>query len=260
MSVKLFFHFLKIIMRTRMEYRADFLLGMVGQILGYAANYLIVWLLLNRFTLIEGWAWPEMAFLISVNVLTYAIGASFTYSPMLSLEQLIIKGDLDKYLIKPINPFTYLIASFFNFGYIAHILISVVLLIWSLRNLDVHWGVFESIYFMFTLLSGSMLQAGGLILIGSWSLYFMKSQFMGDLYFKIKDVINYPISAYTAVIQIVLTWIMPLAFINYFPALYLLDKADNIALLLVPVIGPLFLLLTIFIWHRGIHQYQGAGS
>nr|WP_225445534.1 ABC-2 family transporter protein [Paenibacillus arenosi] len=233
---------------------------MVGQILGYAANYVIVWLLLNRFTSIEGWAWPEMAFLISINVLTYAIGASFTYSPMLNLEQLMIKGDLDKYLIKPIHPFAYLIASYFNFGYIAHILISAVLLIWSLGNLNVHWGVFEFTYFLFTLLSGSMLQAGGLILIGSWSLYFMKSQFMGDLYFKIKDVINYPISAYAGVIQVVLTWMMPLAFINYYPALYLLQKEENTSLLLVPMVGPLFLFLTIVVWHRGIRQYQGAGS
>ncbi|WP_051287492.1 ABC transporter permease [Paenibacillus taiwanensis] len=243
-----------------MEYRADFILGIFSQIIWYASNYLIVWLLLNNFHSISGWTWPEMAFLISINILTYAIGASFTYTPMMSMEQLVIKGELDKYLVKPISIFPHLIASLFNFGYIAHILISGALLIWCLEELSIVWNSSKVFYLILTLAGGSMLQAGGLILIGSWSFYFMKSSYLAELYFKIKDFISYPISVYVSVIQVFLTWVLPLAFINYYPALYLLGKDTNLLLLFAPLVGPLVLLVSIFIWKKGLNNYQSSGS
>ncbi|WP_442962144.1 ABC-2 family transporter protein [Pseudogracilibacillus sp. SE30717A] len=44
------------------------------------------------------------------------------------------------------------------------------------------------------------------------------------MYFKIKDFINYPPSINFNLIQITLTWIIPIAFINYYPSLFLLEK------------------------------------
>ncbi len=54
MNIRLFLHFVKLIIKSRMEYRGAFIIGVVGQIVGYAANYLVIWLLLQRFEVING--------------------------------------------------------------------------------------------------------------------------------------------------------------------------------------------------------------
>jgi ABC-2 type transport system permease protein len=264
MSVRLFFHFIRLILRTRREYRGDFLLGMTGQIIGYAANYLVVWMLLQRFETINGWSWPEIAFLYSLNLFTYALGASFTFSSMTSLDQLVIDGSFDKYLVKPLHPFFYLTANLFNLGYIAHILISGSVLWWSMMQISIHWTFIKLLYLLLTIVSGTFLQAAVIVIIGSLVFFFTRVQFLFQLYFRLKDFIAYPISIYGVIIQLVLTWVVPLAFINFYPSLFLLEKnqmsINHWLGWMIPICGPVMFWIAYKLWEVGLNKYQGAGG
>lgn len=260
LTVDLFFRFLKVILKVRMEYRFDFILGAIGQIIGYGANYLIVWILLQQFKIIDGWNWPEIALLISLSIVTYAIGSMFTYTPMTSLSSLILQGDFDKFLTKPISPLLNLMASFFNYGYIAHILISVSILIWSILQLSVDWGLFKIIYLLSIIVSGSFLQASFLIILGCMNFRFLRVDFLFNLYGRLKGFMDYPLSIYAVYIKIILTWIIPLAFINYYPSLFLLDKEVNILTWIAPIVGPVIFLVSLGIWSIEVNRYQGTGS
>jgi ABC-2 type transport system permease protein len=55
MTLSLFMHYVRLRMKERMEYRGAFLIGMGSQMLGYAASYLVIWLVLHRFDTINGW-------------------------------------------------------------------------------------------------------------------------------------------------------------------------------------------------------------
>jgi ABC-2 type transport system permease protein len=158
-SVKIFLKFAQLRMKERLEYRGAFLLGIVAQIIAYGSSYLVVWLLLQRFETIGGWTWPEVALLYSIGLFTYSIGASFTWVQMSGLEELVRNGTFDSVLIKPSNPFMYIVARGFNVAYIAHIIISGSFLIWSLSKLTVQWTPFLVLYFLLILISGAMIQA-----------------------------------------------------------------------------------------------------
>ncbi|NGP46740.1 hypothetical protein G4V62_17980 [Bacillaceae bacterium SIJ1] len=261
MSITLFYRYILTIFKVRMEYRVDFILGAFGQIFGYAANFLVVWILLQEFKVIDGWLWPEMALLISLSILTYALGSTFFYTPMTSIDQIIINGDFDKYLIKPLNPLMNLVASMFNYGYIAHLIISVSVLIWSMTQLSIQWDAVKLIYLMLCIISGAFLQAAFFVIIGSLSFKFLRVSYLFSLLFKVKDFVNYPLSIYFSWIQVALTWIIPLAFINYYPSLFILDKdISPFFIVITPLVGPLFFLLSLVIWSRFLNQYQGTGS
>ncbi|MWC30574.1 ABC transporter permease [Paenibacillus sp. MMS18-CY102] len=264
MTVELFFKFVRLKMKTRLEYRGAFLMGVVGQIIGYGANYLILFLLLQRFESIQGWEWPDLALIYSVNVFTYAIGASFVFSPMVEMDSLITSGKFDNYLTKPLNPFSFLVAQNFNVGYIAHILISGSVMVWSVTQVDLVWSWGRAIYFICIIISSSLLQASFLVLIGVWGFVFVRSQYLLGLYFKLKEFISYPISLYNIVMQVILTVVIPLGFINYYPGLFLLSRDVGTVQLclgmLAPVVGPLFFLFTLWIWNKGLKKYEGAGG
>lgn len=263
MSIRLFVYFVKLVIKSRMEYRGAFMIGAVGQIIGYAANYLVIWLLLQNFDTINGWNWTEIAFLYSLNILTYAIGASFTYTPMVCLDQTIINGDFDKYLTKPLSPFTYFLANLFNIGYIAHIVISLIVLLWSISQADMSWSAVKIIYLFIAVISGSFLQAACLVVIGSLSFIFLRVQYIFSIFFKLKEFIAYPISIYGTLLQIILTWIIPIAMINYYPSLYLFDESlltNKIFGIVALVIGPLSFYLSYKLWMHGVNKYEGAGG
>ncbi|WP_144935280.1 ABC-2 family transporter protein [Paenibacillus sp. 32O-W] len=96
MGLSLFLRFVLYKFKSQMEYRGAFLIGIWGQGLGYVADFVVLWLLVQKFQTINGWNWSEIALLVSLNVFTYALGASFFYH-MTGFDSLVISGGFDRY-------------------------------------------------------------------------------------------------------------------------------------------------------------------
>lgn len=264
MTILLFFKFVQLHWKTKMQYRGDFILQIFGQVIGYGASYLVIWQLLNRFREIGGWTWPELAFVYSLNLFTYSIGASFTIHQDEVLDQTVISGEFDKYLLKPIHPFIYFTISHFSVGYISHLLLSTVLLIWSCVHLNMVWTIGKMLQLLLFVISSIFLQAAFLILIGSLTFIFIRLRFLFYLYYRLKEFISYPISLFGVTIQCFLTFLFPLAFINYYPSVLILEKDAGVFPQWVGwfalFIGPFFLWLSVIFWMRGVSKYQSAGG
>jgi len=263
MSLALFWHFFRLRMRERMEYRGAFLLGLVAQGLSYVADVLVIWILVHRFGTIGGWGWNEIALLYSLNLVSYAIGAAFTYSQT-ELEGMVQRGTFDGILVRPLNPYLSLAAQQFNVGYIGHIVIALGVFIWSLGNLAVGWTPLSVLYLILAVIGGSMIQAAVLTLLGAWSFLFVRATFLFGFAGTLRTFITYPISIYSAAIQVVLTAIVPFAFVNFYPASVLLGKDGDLFPgwigWLAPVVGMLALGFAYWVWMRGVNRYQGAGG
>lgn len=75
---------------------------------------------------------------------------------------------------------------------------------------------------------------------------------------------NFPISSYKDWFRCLCTFVVPLDFVNYFPTLYLLDKADPhgapaISARISPLVGIIFLTVSSQIWRFGGSHYQSTG-
>ena len=81
-----------------------------------------------------------------------------------------------------------------------------------------------------------------------------------------QDFTRYPISIYSRAVSVFLTFVFPFAFMNYFPATYLLHKSENALSLspqvglLTPVVGTVWFALAYVFWRYGLDHYQGTGS
>ncbi|HEV8020045.1 MAG TPA: ABC-2 family transporter protein, partial [Candidatus Lustribacter sp.] len=81
-----------------------------------------------------------------------------------------------------------------------------------------------------------------------------------------QDFTRYPISIYGRGVQVVMAFILPFAFMNYFPATFFLQKSDaglhlNPAIgLLTPAIGLVWYGAAYLFWRFGLKHYQGTGS
>lgn len=264
MSVALFLHFVKLRMRERMEYRGAYLLGIVAQVLGWGAEYAVIYLLLHRFESIGGWTWPEVAFLFSLDLFSYALGASFAFSPMIELERMVVRGDFDTILARPLNPLLHLSARKYNVGYLAHVIISGSFLAWSVGQLGGAWGPAGFAYLVVAILAAACLQAAALIAIGSITFVVIQSHFAFSLYYSLKSFLSFPLTVYGIGVQWLLTFAIPLAFINFYPASLLLSKDGGILSpavgLIAPVVGPATLYAAYRLFGAAVSRYQGAGG
>ena len=75
-----------------------------------------------------------------------------------------------------------------------------------------------------------------------------------------KHVAQYPISIFNKSFKFIFTFIIPYAFINYYPLLYFLDKSNNIFYFFSPLLIILYLIPCIYLFNVGLKKYNSAGS
>ena len=263
MSLPLFLRFVLYKYKSIMEYRGAFLAGVWGQGLGYLADFVVLRLLVQKFQTINGWEWPEIALLVSINVLTYAMGATFFYH-MTNFDSLVISGGFDRYLTSPLPPLIHLCANQFNIGYIAHYIVAGSFFIWSLVQLQADWTVGTLFFLIVILISGGLMHAAAFIFLGSWAFIFTRSRFLFTLYGALRNFTSYPLSIYGFFIQTLLTFGIPFAFINYYPSAVILSKEEGIFPVwlgfLAPFVALVCFALALRMWGYGVKRYQSAGG
>ncbi len=78
-------------------------------------------------------------------------------------------------------------------------------------------------------------------------------------------MVSYPMTIYQGWFKHFFIFVVPLAFVTYFPALYFLGKPDALGLpavfqFLPPPAAAAFLALARAVWSFGVRHYQSTGS
>ena len=91
--------------------------------------------------------------------------------------------------------------------------------------------------------------------------WIQNSGYVMVIMFRFKDYAKYPASIFHGIFKILFTFIIPIAFIAYYPGLVIL-RPDKIPLLSVlsPFIGIFFFWLSYKFWMLGARRYNGTGS
>ena len=71
---------------------------------------------------------------------------------------------------------------------------------------------------------------------------------------------QYPIGIYRKGIVFIFTFIIPYAFINYYPLLYFLDKSNNTLYMFSPLLVLVFLIPCLLSFKIGLKHYNSTGS
>ncbi len=264
--VKLFYSFFQVAVRREMAYRGTYLAGIVGQWVSFAATFATIYILVSSFGMVGDWNGAEVMVLYGMDKLAYALGASFFFNFSSGLSRRIRSGEFDGSLTKPIHPFLHEILSCgYNIGYVSHISISIIVLVIALSALQYHITLHGVLLILSMVVSGALIQGAAFIASSTWSFFTISDHSVLDLMYDVRDFIHYPITIYPRGIQFILTFILPFAFMNFYPAAALLGKeipTGYPAFLpyLSPVVGVLLFALSILLWNWGLKHYQSTGS
>ncbi|WP_261301717.1 ABC transporter permease [Paenibacillus andongensis] len=264
--VSLYFEFIKIQLLGILQYKKAFTLGLMAQLASYGAEFFLLWIIINKFNEINGWGSYEVLLLYAFNLCSYALASFFLASPSSRLSMMIKDGTFDEVLTKPLNNFLYLVCREFNSGYISHLLLSIVAMVIALSNLNISMSLIHILFFIIVILSGALIQGAALLLTAIPSFWVVENSSLKDvLFFQMKNFIRYPISIYPTFIQILLTFVLPYAFINFYPAQFFLNKNDFLLFhplfqFMAPVVGIVLSVIAYALWLVGINNYKSTGS
>ena len=263
-TLSLLLYLMGLRIRTRLQYRAGLVIAWTAQAFGYAGVYAAIWLIVDRFDQIGGWAWPEIALMLGFHVLGYALGASFTFVQLRNMEDQVRLGTFDSLLVRPMSPWAYLCFSGINIEYGGHVALGLMLLLWSLPQLGIDWSALTVLQLILSLLSAALLTGAIVTMIGGTALLLGRSRYLFGIYFGVWELARYPLTIFAMPLQVLLLTVMPVAFMAYVPVAALIGKPvpflGEWAWLAGILAGPATALLAALFWGFCMRRYQGAGG
>jgi len=243
-------------------YKWTYLAVYVSHLFQYASVYIVIWATMRMFDMLEGFTVYQIVFLYSLDLLSYSI-AQFLFQRFWWMDDLVSDGTFDEYLTRPISPFLLFIGKNTQFGYLGHMTISAVVLGISIIQMDI---VVNIGMLLVMVLGAVMIQAAITIVPACLAFVFIKTdQLSYMLLGSFREYIMYPITIYPSFIRLALTVVVPMAFINYFPAIYLMGKdSGGVFFGYIPVIvvfvGILAAGVCVLFWKLGLRSYKSSGS
>lgn len=126
----------------------------------------------------------------------------------------------------------------------------------------IRWNATNILYYIVTIISGTVIQGAIFVFFSAFNFYFSKNHGIKEFVFwKSRRFATFPLSIYGRVVQNILMFVIPFAFVNYFPAQYLLRKSDMAAypayyMYLSPVIAVVSFTIAYLFWRFSLRYYQ----
>lgn len=91
-------------------------------------------------------------------------------------------------------------------------------------------------------------------------LFYLTTAGLSILTYGMRQFGQYPFSIYGQTVLRLLTFVVPLAMVQYYPLLYLLDRENSILCGFAPLVSLLFLVPSCVLYRLGLKKYQSTGS
>jgi len=256
--------FLLISFKSGTAYRVDFSVGLIGTLLYNSVFLLAIGIITYQFQTLAGWGLWELVFLYGLFMASHSSYEIFFYH-LAGINRDIMDGELDKYYYRPVNMLIQLLGKRLSFQSIASGIIAIACLIVSYNQLDIHWSGFQWIILPVYILAGTLIETAVNFMISCLAFFHPNARSLWWSYFQLLLVVQrYPIIIFGGFMRVLLTCILPLAFINYYPALHLLNKQYEAPFQFMPYISPVvavvFITIAAFIFSSGTKHYQSSGS
>lgn len=258
--MKLYMKYLAIHIKAQMQYKLSFLLTVLGQILVSFTTLLGLWFMMDRFHSVEGFTFPQVLLCFAVMLMAFSLaeifGRGFDLFP-----RMISNGGFDRALVRPRSLLFQVMASQMELSRIGRLIQAAAVLIYALPRAGVQWGPDRVLVLVLMIVCGALLFFCLFVVYAAFSFFTLEGlEFMNIFTDGGREFGRYPFSVYGKEALRVLTWIVPLALVQYWPLLYLLGREQGLLYMLSPLLSLLFAIPARLLWRFGLSRYKSTGS
>ena len=239
------------------------ILSYVAQIIQFASKFGVIWLMVSSFTDLAGFVIWEIMIIFALELFSYALANTFL-QPFWKMRDLIFSGELDFYLVRPLNTLYYIMTKGFAPGYTAHLILSTIVLITGSLQLNRFSNVNFWILIILTIVVATGIQFGLRCIPAFLTFRFGTVDNLHWLVGQFRNVVHYPLNIYPVIVQMICTYLIPYAFTNYFPSLLLFGKVERIEGVALFCIGMMvsvsLIALPVMMFSYGLQYYESGNG
>lgn len=248
-------------LKRMMEYKGDFIVGIIGFLLAQISNLLFLWIIFTKVPSLMGWSLNEVVFIYGFSLVPKGIDHLFFDNLWAVGHYIVRKGDFDRYLTRPINTLFHVMAEKLQIDAFGELLTGIALIIVTLPQLSVEWSVLKVILALISVPFATLIYTGIKTCTASVAFWSKRSGSIIYMFYMTNEFAKYPATIYNTVVRNIITYVIPFALTSYFPALYILKGENPLFNIGMTVLaGSALMALGAVIWHFGTRAYESAGS
>ena len=247
-------------LKTQMQYKSSFFFTFLGQFLVAFATFLSIHFLFERFDSVGGFSYEEVLICFAVVSVSFALaeclGRGFDRFPVI-----LGNGQFDRTLVRPRGIVFQVLASQIDFARLGRVLQAAAILVYALPRSGIVWTWDNIFTLTLMIVCGALLFFGLFVVYASFAFFTIEGlEFMNLLTNGGLEHGRFPFSIYGEGVLKFLTFIVPLALVQYYPLLYLIGREESFRYALMPLLALVFLLPCYAFFRFGLRHYKSTGS
>jgi ABC-2 type transport system permease protein len=249
--------------RGQLEYRASLALQVVATAAITIVDFVVILVIFENVPALDGWALEEVALLYAVATVSFAF-TDLAIGHLDFFPQMIRDGTFDLILVRPLPSLLQVSASDFSLRRVGKILQGLAVLVYALAHLDVDWTPGRAVLLPVAIVSGAVLYAAVWISLATIAFWIVDAiEVVNAFTYGGNYLSQYPISIFGRWLRGIVLFVLPLAFVAYFPVRALLGK-DGIGPeelgYASPLVAAVAAVLAYAVWEHAVRRYRSAGG
>ena len=250
---------------TLVEYKTNFFIWFIFTIVYHGVALSAIWIILTRFPSLNGWGRADVFFLYALWMVGHTLNNTLFFT-VGDVPDAVQEGRFDRYLVRPMDPLFQIVA---QPGQNWPDEFVVALVVFGIAQHVVHlqWTPMAAVLVVFAIFGGALIDASVQLAVATISFWVIRLDALRWVVMSLEnDFTRFPLTMYNRAVQVVLGYVFPFAFMNYFPATVLLSKTADGAVF-NPILGFITPLVALAwfggayaFWRAGLNRYQGTGS
>jgi ABC-2 type transport system permease protein len=251
--------------RGQMQYKTSFVLQFFGIFLVNGLELATIFILFRHFETMGGWHAGEVAFLYGLSAMSFGLAKVFA-SAFDGFSQLIVRGEFDRILTRPVTPLLQVFCSDVKPHQFGRFLQGVIAFAVALGLVDVDWTIGRVVYLPVVIVSAMVLFIALFTFEATMCFWTTEAtEAVNAFTYGGTTMAQYPLHIFDVWLRRLFLWFIPLGFTIFLPALYLLHKPDPLGLpafarFVAPVVAVAFCFVAGFFWRVGVRHYRSTGS
>ena len=258
---KLWGAFFRNSLTREMEFKANFIAHIIVDLIYYSSLYLFYYVIFQFTDTIGSFTKETVIIFMIVTYMIDAVYEFFFSGNIYSFNQMIVKGNLDFILTKPINSQFLLSLRYVGFNGIISFSLLLMLLFFLTTNYPHHnIPSFNYVLFFISFIMGNIIWYSIDFIIHCLSFWFKNFSVAGWLGSNIKQFAMRPDTIYGGVLRKMLFSFFPMAMIASVPVRFLIYGFNGYLLLNQVVVCILFFSFARYVWISSLSRYESASS
>ncbi|MFG2878305.1 ABC transporter permease [Streptomyces sp. NPDC048337] len=251
--------------RSTMTYRTSFLLSAFGNAAITLLDFVAIYIMFSHVEVLGGFTLPEVALLYG------SASASLGLADLLlgntdRIGARIRDGSLDTMLVRPVPVLAQVAADRFALRRLGRVAQGLAVLGWAVSALDVDWTVAKALLVPVMITAGAAIF--GAVMVAGAAFQFVAgdaAEVQNSFTYGGNTMLQYPPTVFAKDLLRGVTFVVPLAFVNWLPALHVLGRPDPLGLpgwvaYASPLVAFAVFLPASLGWRAGVRSYRSTGS